>query len=211
MTTERRKTPKLQTLYPKVDDIVKESTKEILKQTIGLGPNPKKTGRGLRPHSLALWETGKFKPGTLPPLSRNSPYDKFTAAGVPLGHDRRGTVPVPKPLWNKTKSPYKKTGLQAATGKQLYKQMSRVKTEEEIPEWNDNWVKKTDFLYNNTIPTNTGAFDKKLSKTSVWNDDIEVRNKVIRPQMRKIYGKGLTDISRPLLEGIYDWKSYGDI
>eukprot|EP00959_Pyramimonas_sp_CCMP1952_P142414 2981466-Pyramimonas_sp.AAC.2 len=44
-----------------------------------------------------------------------------------------------------------------------------------------------DFMYNKNVPTNTGSFDKKLSKTSVWNDDIEVRNKVIRPQMRVRY------------------------
>mmetsp|Transcript_17244 Transcript_17244/g.37511 ORF Transcript_17244/g.37511 Transcript_17244/m.37511 type:complete len:212 (+) Transcript_17244:257-892(+) len=211
MTTKRQKTPKLQTLYPTVDDIVKESTKEILKQPIGTGSGPKKTGRGLRPHSLALWEPGKFKEGTLPPLSRQSPYDTFTAAGVPLRDNKRGPVPVPKPLWDKTRSPVNKRGSQAANGKQLYQQKSRIKIGEEMPEWNDHWVRKQDFMYNNQILTNTGVFDKRLRKTTVWNDDIEVRNKVIRPQMRRIYGKGLTDISRPLVEGIYDWKAYGDI
>eukprot|EP00959_Pyramimonas_sp_CCMP1952_P245485 5130812-Pyramimonas_sp.AAC.1 len=132
MATERQKTPKLQTLYPTVDDIVKESTKQILKQPIGINPlGNKKTYRGLRPHSLALWETGTFKPGTLPPLSRLSPYDTFTAAGVPLRNDKTGPVALPKPLWSDKKSPYHKTGHQAASGKELYSKKSRVKAMEE--------------------------------------------------------------------------------
>jgi hypothetical protein len=42
----------------------------------------------------------------------------------------------------------------------------------------------SDCNYNSKILTNTGTFDKKLGKTQVWNDDMELRNKVIRPQMQ---------------------------
>jgi hypothetical protein len=142
MRNERKMTAK----YPTVDDILKESTKEILKQhivgAVGVGADPADY-RGLRPHSLALWEPTTSFGKTVGPLSRTSPYDTFKQSGAPRKDYRPKLVPIPPKLWHGCTDPSEALLMESASGRTLYQTHTRVRIHgPEMPEWNENFIRK---------------------------------------------------------------------